>query len=348
MVSSLTDIAWLERLERLLTESTPAAAAGGLRLPKFRCRLDEQPHHLVPGHYLPDWPGESGAAAPLVMNPHACFTRDGKVPPHRPGIAPLLGDFALEGDLVWITEPGSGALQPFCLEHKLAHTLAAVRPGDPVPPNLPPEVRRVLTMADVLVPVDWAESRRRTWNAAVTHRRAQFQEEGYVPVTRLIHPFHVAELRRYYRYLLRTGGMRLGDKQCPGRHVVHNDGVARYFHHQLTAAVAALVGEPVKPSYVYVASYREGARLEKHTDREQCEFSITFCFDYAPEPPRATPWPLHLETPSAKVTVFQSLGDGLLYRGRELPHFRDPLPVGHSSASIFFHYVRESFAGSLD
>jgi hypothetical protein len=38
----------------------------------------------------------------------------------------------------------------------------------------------------------------------------------------------------------------------------------------------------------------------------------------------------------------------LLYRGRELPHFRDVLPAGHSSTSIFFHYVREGFAGTLD
>jgi hypothetical protein len=48
------------------------------------------------------------------------------------------------------------------------------------------------------------------------------------------------------------------------------------------------------------------------------------------------------------VTVFQAIGDALLYRGRELPHSRDALPEGHTSTSIFFHYVREDFAGSLD
>jgi hypothetical protein len=39
------------------------------------------------------------------------------------------------------------------------------------------------------------------------------------------------------------------------------------------------------------------------------------------------------------------LGDALLYRGRELVHYRNPLPEGHHSSSIFLHYVRENFTG---
>ncbi len=113
------------------------------------------------------------------------------------------------------------------------------------------------------------------------------------------------------------------------------------------APVAGLIREAVKPSYVYLAAYQAGARLEKHTDREQCEFSISLCLDYSPEPACATPWPLHLDTARSTVTVYQALGDGLLYRGRELPHYRGTLAEGNSSTSIFFHYVPEAFSGSL-
>jgi hypothetical protein len=112
--------------------------------------------------------------------------------------------------------------------------------------------------------------------------------------------------------------------------------------------VTAFAGEPVKPSYVYLASYQSGAILEKHTDREQCEFSMTLCLDYSPEPRHATPWPLHLHKKSGKVTVFQAIGDALLYRGCQLPHSRNRLAEGQTSTSIFFHYVREDFTGSLD
>ncbi len=164
----------------------------------------------------------------------------------------------------------------------------------------------------------------------------------------LIHPFHVSALRRYYRHQLRRGKLRLGDHQSPRRYVAHNDPVACFFHYQLAAAVTAFAGEPVKPSYVYLASYQPGAILKKHTDREQCEFSVTLCLDYSPEPRDATPWPLHLHKKSGMVNVFQAIGDALLYRGRELQHSRDALPEGHTSTSIFFHYVREDFTGSLD
>src|SRR6202041_3132230 len=132
------------------------------------------------------------------------------------------------------------------------------------------------------------------------------------------------------------------------RYISYNDLVAGFFHQQLTAAVSAFAGEPLKASYVYLASYQAGAILEKHTDREQCDFSLSLCLDYSPEPPNATPWPLHLHKKSGKVTVFQAIGDALLYRGCQIPHSRDPLPPGQTSTSIFFHFVREDFRGSLE
>jgi hypothetical protein len=74
---------------------------------------------------------------------------------------------------------------------------------------------------------------------------------------------------------------------------------------------------------------------------------VTLCLDYSPEPHNATSWPLYLHKESGRVIVFQGIGDALLYRGCRLPHSRDSLPEGHTSTSIFFHYVRKDFAGSL-
>src|SRR5208283_4297740 len=73
------------------------------------------------------------------------------------------------------------------------------------------------------------------------HKRAQFSEKGYVPLEDLIHPFHVAALRRYYRYQIRTGAIRLGDRQSPRRYVAYNEPVARFFHHQLAGVFSEVV-----------------------------------------------------------------------------------------------------------
>jgi hypothetical protein len=174
-----------------------------------------------------------------------------------------------------------------------------------------------------------------------------FREKGYAPLGNLIHPFHIAALRRYYRYLIRTGAIKLGDGQSLRRYVAYNEPVARFFHREIAGALSAVAGEPIKPSYVYLASYLSGAELKQHTDREQCDFSVTLCLDFSPEPAHATPWPIYLDTPACTVTVYQALGDGLAYRGTRLPHYRRVLSEGQTSTSIFFHYVAADFSGSL-
>lgn len=131
-----------------------------------------------------------------------------------------------------------------------------------------------------------------------------------------------------------------------------------------------VIGEEVVPSYVYAASYVEHADLKPHTDRAQCEFSISFQVDYLPEQTEhRSPWGLFLwnpdfgndqpveyfspEFPAASQSddtnpaVFLASGDGLIYKGRELIHYRYPLSASHKSTSLFFHYVPKDFQGEL-
>jgi hypothetical protein len=347
MDSPLTNSEWLAGIERLLGSSAPKPEA---ELPKscFFCRLDDQPDHLVPQRYLRPREDEISAGPSLFINPHCWFTRNGELPQVATTFAPLLDNFALQGEMVWVRDPAAATLLPFWLGPELSAWLVGLQAGDPAPGALPPKAHHTLARAGVLVSGDRGATCRRDWLEAISHAATQFRKEGYTPLGQLIHPFHLSALRRYYRHLIRTGQLALGDAQSSRRYVAHNESVARFFHHVLAATVAEIVAEAVKPSYVYLASYQEGARLEKHTDREQCEFSITFCLDYSPEPRRATPWPLRLHTGSSTVTVFQAIGDALLYRGRALPHSREPIPPGHTSTSIFFHYVRENLAGPLD
>ena len=338
----MKDAAWLAWIEQLAV--APASHDQGNELPRslFHCRLDDQPDHLVPERLLPPEYWEGLAGRPLFLHPDCWFTTDGE----WPASAPTTG-FATCGTMVWVRDPGSDNLQPFWLGPELCSMLGRAQPGDPAPSTLSPQARRTLILANVLVPDDHASHRRRQWAEIVSVTGAQFQSQGYAPVGRLIHPFHIAALRRYYRHQIRTGKLSLGDDQSPLRYKAYNDPVARFFHQQLTVAMSAFAGEPLKASYVYLASYQPGAILEKHTDREQCDFSITLCLDYSPEPRSATPWPLQLHKKSGTVKVFQAIGDALLYRGCQLPHSRGPLPEGQTSTSIFFHYVREDFTGSL-
>ena len=316
---------------------------------QFHCLLDELPLHLVPQQFLNRQSCRHEPAQELFLNPECSFLPAGEVPEELQAHRDLLEGFNLQGTVAWVRDPAT-----CCAASVLAGTTSRSRRfrdsacGEPAP-SLP---RRSAAIAGA----GWHLDARRIIASDVLRSglkssrvRAQaFRERNYVPLGDLIHPFNLAALRRYYRYAIRRGAIRLGDEQSARRYVAHNEPVARYFHHQITNAVSAIVGEPVKPSYVYLASYLSGAELKKHTDRQQCEFSVTLCLDFSPEPELATSWPIRLDTPEGTVTVYQALGDGLVYRGTKVPHYRDVLGKGYTSTSIFFHYVPSDFSGSLD
>jgi len=313
---------------------------------RFYCLLDELPLHLVP---RPASAVKSQAAGrDLFLNPECTLYTGEAWPEEVASHKELLSAFALQGTIAWVRDANTASLVPFWLGPKLECMVRALQIGGPIPDSVPAWARSILESAGILVSADSIAHRRAEREEALRRAAELFQKKGYAPLRGLIHPFHIAALRRYYRYLIRTGRITLGDGQSSRRYVAYNDPVARFFHRLITIPLSAVAGEPVKPSYVYMASYLSGAELKKHVDREQCEFSITLCMDFSPEPDLASPWPIQLDTPTGTVTVYQALGDGLAYRGTRLPHYRSPLGNGQTSTSIFFHYVAADFTGSLD
>lgn len=315
---------------------------------RFCCLLDEQPTHLVPERLLRQLQRSFGERE-LCFNPDCRLLEKGQYPDALLGLGePSDASSGADFTIAYVEDPATTAGSVYWLNSALRETLHDVRQNPRNIPKFAADVHARLCGARILVREEYAQTQRGIWSGTVERCRARFGLSGYAPITGLIHPFQLAELRRYYRRKIRKGDFLLGDEQSSRRYVAHNEPAARFFHLQLTKAVGDLVGEAVKPSYVYMASYQGGARLERHTDRAQCEFTITLCVDSSPDPTGASRWPLHLDTGVGTVTVYQGLGDALLYRGRELPHYRGTLAAGNTSTSIFFHYVGADFPGPLE
>ena len=346
MASSLNNSAWLEWMAHLMGGVSGRGYAATLPPNRFYCLLDELPMHLVPQTALEILRCRNGEDAPLFLSPECTFTTGGKSPAAL-SLDPFLSGFALQGTVAWARDAASGTIWPFLLGTKFEAVARSLQASEAIS-TLPEDIRDRFVQAGILTSERREARRLRERQNRIEQSAALFRKKGYAPLAELIHPFQIAALRRYYRYLIRTGAITLGDGQSPRRYVAYNEPVARFFHQQIAATLSAVAGEPLKPSYVYLASYLSGAELKKHTDRAQCEFSVTLCLDFSPEPARETPWPIQLATPAGQVTVYQALGDGLAYRGTQLPHYRDVLPEGQTSTSIFFHYVRADFSGSLD
>ena len=348
MVAAMSTSAWTEWMENLMGAGSRQSYAATFLPGRFYCLLDELPLHLVPRSDSGGEPTGSETDSALVLNSGCEFSASGEIPRRFSDQPAVLEAFALHGSIAWVADSAKQMILPYWISPQLKIELDRLRAGQVTPAGLAEPLKKLLEQSEILISAVNREQRRSRWERKRDVGAVLFRERGYAPIRELVHPFQVAALRRYYRHMIRTGAIQLGDGQSSRRYVAHNEPVARYFHRQLAAVVSTIVGEPVKPSYVYVASYLAGAELPKHTDREQCEFSVTFCLDFSPEPVLETAWPIHLDTPGGDITVYQALGDGLVYRGTRVPHYRDPLSSNQTSTSIFFHYVAESFEGPLD
>jgi hypothetical protein len=247
--------------------------------------------------------------------------------------------------LIWIEDSVTEILSPFWVRHEWFPLIAALQAGGP-PDELPFDLAAALWRAGVLVEPSGEQREAEKKRQTLLDARARFANLGYANVGGVLHTPVLEALSSYYRHLTEAQAT-IGDTQCDRRYGIHNEGLGRFFHHQIARLVEQIVAEPVVPSYCYFAGYCEGAALKRHTDRAQCEFSVTLLIDYAPHPQATSPWPLWLETRGEPVAVSQALGDMLIYRGTQLPHWRTALPQGHRSYSLLLHYVRSDFTGPL-
>lgn len=348
MASPVRDSEWLAWVASLVGDTSRQACASTYPPDQFHCLLDELPSHLIPQQMFSSSSFFDECRESLSFNPLCQILRDGEVPAEFLASMDLLKDFALQGTIAWVRQPEACGFRPFWLSSRLEQVVDEVRADRTRVAGLSDEDCRLLIAAGIFSSPGHSEKSKGRGSTQISRSAEMFHQRGYAPLRNLLHPFHVAALRRYYRRMIRTGQVYLGDNQSARRYVAHNESVTRFFHHQIATTVSEVVGEPVKPSYVYLASYLGGAELKKHTDREQCAFSVTLCLDFSPEPVHQTSWPIRLSTAHGSVSVYQALGDGLVYRGTRVPHYRDPLPAGQTSTSVFFHYVPVGFSGPLD
>ena len=96
----------------------------------------------------------------------------------------------------------------------------------------------------------------------------------------------------------------------------------------------AVVGEQLLPCYSYLRIYGNDAQLRRHKDRPSCEISATLTLGgEAPDT-----WPICLESADGNQTVLLPPGDMLIYRGYDLPHWREKF-TGTYWVQLFLHYV---------
>ena len=162
----------------------------------------------------------------------------------------------------------------------------------------------------------------------------QFQDQGFQKIKGYITPYFSLFLRNYFT--LRVQNDKLGgDEQAPNSHCVYGDPAFDMAMYMSTEDIGKIVGKNLIPQYTYARIYKNGSQLKIHTDRPECQYSVTLSLggDYK------KPWPIWIKDYAGNMNeVPLDEGDMVVYHGTELEHWRDKFE-GNMQYQIFMHYV---------
>lgn len=148
------------------------------------------------------------------------------------------------------------------------------------------------------------------------------------------------------------------DAQVRGSHSKYSDTLMETLMFFLLPKMEKFTGLELCPTYTYYRVYRPGQELFRHKDRPSCEVSVTVCLGklYIGKDPNYQ-WGMYVDkesynTPLENDGAFKSAGnpgtmigqdpgDGIIYRGCEIEHWRDKFVAepGSYQVQAFFHYI---------
>lgn len=171
--------------------------------------------------------------------------------------------------------------------------------------------------------------------AAYARGAKKFRRDRYLFVKGILPRPLLEYLQVYYAVLLANDGFS-HDGQCPASFALGGDPALDAVLEWLRPELGRLVGFSVAPTYSYTRRYAKGERLAPHVDRAACEVSVTVSIQI---PKGAGPSVLFLKAPDGKVKKIEMReGDGCVYAGTELEHWRERFRVG-GYTQLFLHFI---------
>ena len=177
-----------------------------------------------------------------------------------------------------------------------------------------------------------------------------FKENSYVLVPNLLEP-DIANFA--YNYFILKGCTNQdfsnahediqNDKWVRG---AYGDLVAETILGHIEPRMSAITQKKLCPTYSYTRLYITGDELTPHTDRPSCQYSVTMNLG-------GEDWPIYygvydeeskdgVVVKGKKVKILNEIilkpGDGAVYKGEDLVHWRDPF-MGDHCCQTFLHYI---------
>lgn len=167
-------------------------------------------------------------------------------------------------------------------------------------------------------------------------RADMFEKKGYVILRQLIPRIMCEHISENVKVLEAAGPPSRGDAQVEHSFSTFAPIITETLLDVLTPTLSSAINCELYPTYSYLRVYLKGAVLAKHVDRPSCEISVTLSISR--DGPRN--WPLAIETCDGITQVELEPGDALVYKGMELPHWREAFE-GERQVQVFLHYVKK-------
>ena len=171
-----------------------------------------------------------------------------------------------------------------------------------------------------------------------------FDEYTPVVVENVLNKNALTICQQYYSTNIEKGAYVLGDKQSK-RFKSHNEPMSRLLHYEVLPLIEKIVGKKLMPTYTYLSAYVKDSALPAHTDRADCEYTVSFLINK----PENSKWSIYLHkvkqpvkhkgrsdfTPSKDecIAVDCNAGGLMMFQGTDHIHFREELP------DDFYHIV---------
>jgi len=163
----------------------------------------------------------------------------------------------------------------------------------------------------------------------------KFRKHRYLFVKGLLPRAILEYLKVYYAVLLSNNALS-SDVQCPASLSLGGDPALDAIMEWIRPKVSRLVGFELAPTYSYTRQYAKGDVLPRHTDRDACEVSVTTAIEI---PKGGPPSVIHLKPPDSPATKVEMLeGDGCIYAGAEIEHWREQFRVD-GYVQLFLHFI---------
>jgi hypothetical protein len=214
----------------------------------------------------------------------------------------------------------------------------------------------------------WQE--RQNTGTAWTHNES-FEKNGYLVIKDLWDPEELYHPLPQERGQINYWGKGVDQFTHQPVEMQVEGSLARYWHPQyrqihtgIRLKLEEALGRKLYNTYYYDRYYFPGQELKRHADRDACEISVTVHISTNLEGKDAD-WPIWIKTPDTYAdkkktqvlvpgenrSVILQAGDGMVYKGCERPHWRDPMPDKQKRSwfskkqeqlyyhQIFFHYI---------